>query len=445
MDTTNVREGAVASARAGARVGRFELREALGEGSTGRVYLAWDPFLAAEVALKVFDPLATSFAAADGDLARQFMSEASLVGKLTHPHIASIFEASAGNDPAYIAMEYVSGGNLAKHATADSLLAPERLMQIAFKTCGALDYASQKGIVHRDVKPANLLLSGDTHVKVADFGAARLKGAAQSGPTSPIGSPAYMSPEQFGCGELGPQSDMFSLGVSLYELLTGQRPFVGANLPHLMNLVLNHQPQAPSAVRPGIERRIDDMVLRMLAKDPAARYASWADLALDIAEVGRLGIAQREVPDSERYETLRALPVLGNLDDAGIWELVHAGRWRQVTADSVLVREGEPGRSLFFLARGQAKVTRQGRLLGVLGAGEYFGEMAFVKNGAIARQATVEAITDVLFCEFDPELLRYTSSNCRLQLSHALLDNMVERLQIANERLVSHVIVNPQP
>ena len=208
MGDTDAREGAVAPALPAARIGRYELRDALGQGSTGRVYLAWDPFGLSEVALKVFDARSGPRAPTDDELARQFMSEASLVGKLSHAHIASILEASAGADPAYIAMEYVSGGTLKQYAAADRLLPTDRLMQIAFKTCGALDYASKKGIVHRDLKRANLLLSGDTHVKVADFGAARLK-QAQGAQPSNLGSPAYMAPERIADREPGPQSDMF--------------------------------------------------------------------------------------------------------------------------------------------------------------------------------------------------------------------------------------------
>ena len=435
MGDTHAREGAVAPAPPAARIGRYELRDTLGQGSTGRVYLAWDPFGASEVALKVFDARPGPRPATDDELARQFMSEASLVGKLNHPHIASILEASAGADPAYIAMEYVRGGTLKPYSAVERLLPAERLMQIAFKTCGALDYAWKKGIVHRDLKPANLLLRGDTHVKVADFGAARLLEVRGARPPN-LGSPAYMAPERIADREQGAQSDMFSMGVSLYELLTGQRPFVGPDLPAIVEQILRRHPPAPSTLRPGMPRRIDDLVLRMLAKSPAERHASWADLALDIAEVGRLGMTQQEVPDSERFGALRAVPLLSQLDDAGIWELVHAGRWRRAPGGTRVVREGEQGRSLFFLAHGEAKVTRHGRLLGVLRGGEYFGEMAYVKNGAVARQASVETITDVLLAEFDPERLRDASLGCRLQLAHALLDSVVDRLQLANARLV---------
>jgi hypothetical protein len=423
------------SAARSEQVGRFELRETLGRGSTGCVYRAWDPFVAADLALKVFDRRLLLSALAEADVAVQFMREASLVGKLCHPHIASILEASAATEPAYVAMEYVPGGNLAQYASVSTLMSPAQLMQVAFKTCGALDYAGKRGIVHRDIKPANLLLAHGTNVKVVDFGAARLKSGATERPGT-LGSPAYMSPEQINGGEVSGQSDMFSLGVELYELLSGQRPFVGKDLPQVVERVLRHEPPAPSTLRSVIDPKIDAMVLRMLQKRPADRHASWAEVALDIAAAGRLGISNQQVTDSEKYGALRRLPLLEKLDDAEIWELVHAGRWRRVPASVVLVREGEAGRTLFFLAQGEIKVTKGGRLLNVLSAGEYFGEMAYVKRGALTRQATVETMSDAVLCEFDAELLGGASSNCRLHLAHALLDNLVDRLQFANERIL---------
>jgi len=423
-------------------VGRFELREMLGQGSTGCVYRAWDPFIAQDLALKVFDRKLVSSALADADVRAQFMREASLVGKLSHPHIASILEASAQTEPAYVAMEYVRGGNLTKYATASTLMSPAQLMQVAFKACGALDYASRKGLVHRDLKPANLLLGDSTNVKVADFGAARLKSASGAEHTATIGSPAYMSPEQIKGAELGEQSDMFSLGVVMYELLTGQRPFVGRDLPQVLDRILSHEPPAPSTLRAVIDPQIDAMVLRMLRKRPAERHASWADVALDIAAAGRLGISNQQVPDSEKFAALRRVPLFEKLDDAELWQLVHAGRWRRVASNIIVVREGEAGQSLYFLARGEIKVTRAGRLLNVLRAGEYFGDMAYVKRGALPRQATVETMSDAVLCEFDADRVGGTSANCQLHLAHALLDNLVDRLQLANER-VSEIRAGP--
>lgn len=142
-----------------------------------------------------------------------------------------------------------------------------------------------------------------------------------------------------------------------------------------------------------------------------------------------------DIPAREKYAALRKVELLATLNDAEIWELVRAGRWMRVPADTPVVREGEAGKSLFFLGVGEAKVTKEGKLLGTLNEGACFGEMAYIKGGGIPRQATVESISDLVVAEFDAETLQETSLNCRLQLTTALLHTMVDRLSMANERL----------
>jgi serine/threonine protein kinase len=299
-----------------------------------------------------------------------------------------------------------------------------------------LAYAHAHGIVHRDIKPANIMVVSGTNIKVADFGAAFLKsGMEPQFQEMGVGSPYYMSPEQINGQDLGHQSDMFSMGVVLYELFTGKRPFTAESLPELFNKILNDQPALPSTLRTGLSTEIDRILLMMLGKTPADRYPGWADLALDIAKIGRLSVYQKGIPDSDRFTALRKVSLLERLNDAEIWELVHAGRWSRIPPQQAIVKEGDPGKSLFFIGSGQAKVTKAGRLLSVLSASECFGEMAYVKSGGMPRSATVETIADTVLAEFEPEMLEKVSINCQLQLTAALLHAMVDRLAIANERL----------
>jgi eukaryotic-like serine/threonine-protein kinase len=416
------------------RIGKFQLRKVLGKGAAGTVYLALDTFSGNDVALKVLDPKVVSAPDFERTITTQFLNEASLAGKLSHPHIASILEASVDDTGGYIALEYVPGGDLSQYTAPDKLLSPEQAIQVAFKSCGALDYAYRQGIVHRDIKPANILVVSGTNIKVADFGAAYLK-SVEATHNVDIGSPYYMSPEQVQGAELGHHSDMFSMGVVLYELFTGKRPFTASKLEELFARILNEAPRPPSALRPEISKDVDQILLRMLGKTPAERYPTWADLALDIARIGRLSVYQQEIADSDKFTALRKVALLERLGDAEIWELVHAGAWRRIAPRQPIVREGEDGKSLFFLASGQAKVTKQGRLLNVLNAGECFGEMAYIKAGGLPRQATVESMADTIVAEFDAEALQKTSLNCRFQLSLALLHSLVDRLALANERM----------
>ena len=417
------------------QLGKYALRRVLGKGASGTVYLALDTFSGEDVALKVLSPDVVAAEDFEKTHTKQFLNEASLAGRISHPHIASILEAAVQEEGGgYIAIEYVPGGDLAQFTEAGHQLDIEDAIEIAFKCCGALDYAHRQGIVHRDIKPANIMVPSGTNIKVVDFGAAILQKAEQT-EIGIIGSPNYMSPEQIMREPLTYHSDMFALGIVLYELFTGRRPFTGASVLELFDAIRRKDPAAPSALRSGVGADLDGILFRMLAKSVDDRYPTWADLALDLAEAGHLRASQQGIPDREKFVALRKNPILEQLDDAEIWEMVHAGGWKRARAGEQIVAEGEMGSSLFFLGSGSAKVLKQGRLLNVLQTGEYFGEMAYIKAGAMPRQATAVAATDVLLAEFEPAVLQQVSKNCQLHLTTALLHSLVDRLALTNERL----------
>jgi serine/threonine protein kinase len=331
------------------QIGKFQLRKVLGKGASGTVYLALDTFSGADVALKVLDPEIVSHPDFGETTSMQFMNEASLAGKLSHPHIAAILEAVVSDGSGYIAMEYVPGGDLSQFTATGRLLDIEDAIEIAYKSCGALDYAARQGIVHRDIKPANIMVANGTNIKVADFGAAYLHKAIVT-QVAGIGTPYYMSPEMIDELPLGHHSDMFALGVVLYELFTGQRPFVAPDLEGLFRKILTEDPVPPSSLRKGLAGGVDQLLLRMMAKQPANRYATWADLALEVAHIGKLSVYQSAIPDSEKFTVLRKVAFLERLNDAEIWELVHAAQWSsRRPARQAIMREGEPGNSLFLL------------------------------------------------------------------------------------------------
>lgn len=414
--------------------GKYTPIRKLGRGASGTVYLAEDSFTGAQVALKVLDLEIVTSTRADKGRMKQLLNEASLVGKLSHPHIAAILDASVGEDSGYLALEYVAGGDLSQFIPPGQLLSVAQAIEMAFKACGALDYAFRQGVIHRDLKPANIMVASGSNIKVVDFGAAFLHNTDTTQITH-IGSPGYMSPEQICGAELGYHSDMFSLGVVLYELFTGRHPFSGRNLAELYTRISTHEPVAPSQLRPELPEGVDSFLLRMLRKKPEDRYDSWADLALDIADVGSLSMFRNAIPVSERFGGLRRITLLEPLSDAEIWELVYAAEWRRVPARTVLMREGEDGGSMFCLASGEVTITKQGRLLNLLRAGEYFGEMAYMKDGLIPRQATAETASDALLAEFPLGVLKRVTVNCRLGVATALLHALVERLALSDERI----------
>ncbi|HSU64292.1 MAG TPA: serine/threonine-protein kinase [Burkholderiales bacterium] len=416
------------------QVGKYEVQKLLGKGATGTVYLARDTFTGREVALKTIEPEVFRDAEFGTVYRSQFLQEASLAGKLRHPHIVAILDAVVAEDSGHIAMEYVTGGDLSKHAAPESLLPVADVLQIGFKCCGALEYAAKEGIVHRDIKPANIMLVADTDIKIADFGAASLK-RTQHVTTTRMGSPYYMSPEQLQSKPASFQSDMYSLGVVLYELLTGRRPFLAENMQALMDKIVKLNPVPPSEVRRDLPREIDAVVLRAMKKSPEQRYPSWAAFAAELSKLGEQVLPRGTIPDSEKYVALKTVNMLATLSDYEVWELVRAGRWSRVDKGKVVVRENEPGTSFFFLARGQAKVTLQGRLLNMLNDRECFGEMAYISGGAERRHATVEAMTPLLLAEFAPAALEKMSLGAQLQLTRAVVRNVVDRLELANKRI----------
>jgi serine/threonine protein kinase len=416
------------------RLGKYELARQIGEGATGKVYYALDTFSGREVAVKLIDRDILADAEFNEECRRQFLNEASLAGRLAHPHIAAILEASVTEDCGYVVMEYVPEGNLSRYTYPDSLLPVSSVLQIVFKCCGALDYAFRHGVIHRDIKPANIMVVSGTDVKIADFGAAVFY-QAQITQKVTVGTPSYMSPEQLGGRRLTHLSDMYSLGIVAYELLTGELPFRGRDLLELFDAITQKEAAPPGTLRPGLPAKLDRMVMRMIAKKPEDRYQSWADLALEIAETGRFRKFQQEFSDSDKFNILRNSDTLRAFSDPEIWELVRVGAWASHPARTVVLREDEPGQSMYFLASGQMKVTKQGRLLNVIKAGEYFGEMAYIRRGT-ERQATLESLSDVVTAEFPFAALEQLSPGCAARFTQTLLLSMTERLMLASDRIV---------
>ena len=288
--------------------------------------------------------------------------------------------------------------------------------------------------MHRDLKPANIMIVRGTDIKIADFGAAFLK-KTEPAQTAALGSPYYMAPEQLQGDEPTFHSDMYSLGVVLYELLTGRRPFIADDLEALTQKIAQTEPVPPSELRPVLPRDLDAVVLRAMKKEPAQRYGTWAQFGVELSKAVTLVLPASTVPDSEKYLAISKVEMLQLLGDAEFWELAGAAGWTRFDKGRTIVGEDAPGRSFFFLAHGEAKVTKQGRLLNMIHEGEFFGEMAFIRGGEEPREATVEATTEVVVAQFQPEAVERLSHAAQLHITRALVRNAVERLALANARL----------
>ena len=423
------------------KIGKYQVIKKLGEGATSIVWLGHDPFADRDVAIKVV--ASSVFSGGEhGKIARNlFVTEASLAGKLVHPHIVQIYDAVADADPSYIVMEYVAGGTLEPYCTPDRLLPMVDLVEMIFKCTRALDFAYRLGVIHRDLKPANILRAGSSgsDVKISDFGAA-LSASSDQTAVAGIGSPAYMSPQQVKDHPLNHQSDIFSLGVVMYQLLTGQLPFQGSNNISIVYQIANVEPPPPSALRKGIPPAVDAIVMRAMKKSLEERYPTWDAFSFDLAETFRnehLEEARERIADTEKFNTLRGLAFFRDFNDVQLWELLGFSDWQRVKPGTVLMHEGQPGDNFCILAAGEVKVTKNAKLLNVLSAGECFGEMAYLNEAAGTRGADVSTLREATVITVPTAALRRASDACRHSFDRAFLRILVERLSLANTRLTS--------
>ncbi|MGE0358213.1 MAG: protein kinase [Burkholderiales bacterium] len=414
-----------AGVRVPERIGNYEIMGILGRGESATIYLGRELFPAREVAIKVYD--ASLLASDDRALFRSlFLKELLLARKLSHPNITQVYDGAADDERAYIVMEYAQSGSLDRYCVPEGLLEPQRVAQLLERVCDALNYANAHGVIHRDLKPANLLLGADGEPKVADFGVALTQFGFDTTRGLQVGSPAYMAPEQVERQPASIKTDIYSLGIVMYKMLTASLPFPPDSPAALATRILLGNLPAPSAARRDLPKLFDDIFARATARDPALRYARWEDFAADLRRIavpaGEAGSA------SERLAQIRSLPFFRGFTPATLEEMLPMGRWFDVRAGSELVGEEDPGYSFFVLVRGQMRSTRKGTLLAIHGAGQSLAETSFLRRSGTRRFSTLAAVTDCTVIEFDPDVLWLASPGCLQHFHQALLASMAERL-----------------
>jgi serine/threonine protein kinase len=264
------------------QLGKYPILREIGRGATSHVYLARDPFADREVAIKVFMFDQNADPQTERMMHKAFLAEASLAGKLNHPHIVDILDAVAEPDHSSLVMEYVAGTALDAHADVATLMPREKVVEIIFKCIRALENAFQHGVIHRDIKPANILLSAEGETKVSDFGASfQQRLGPETTQLSGIGSPAYMSPEQMRLEPLTHQTDIYSLGVTMYRLLTGRLPYQATTQAALTYAILNTEPMRPSWNEQNLAGRGKDMNDARIAAGPAQFVACKREIGDD--------------------------------------------------------------------------------------------------------------------------------------------------------------------
>jgi len=263
------------------QLGRYEVLGELGQGAMGVVYKARDPLIDRVVAIKTIN-LGLAMDEKE-EYEGRFYQEAKAAGRLNHPNIVTIYDVGKSGDVAYIAMEFLEGRELRDIMNERGVLPVEQVLDVTAQVALGLQYAHEHGIVHRDVKPSNIMLVRDGHAKITDFGIARMASSAVRTQTGMVlGSPKYMSPEQVMGKEIDQRSDIFSLGVMLYEMLTGHAPFDGENVNAIMYQTLNVIPAPPNSVSPAVPEMVNFIVAKALAKGLEDRYQNARDFAADL-------------------------------------------------------------------------------------------------------------------------------------------------------------------
>jgi serine/threonine-protein kinase len=388
----------------------------------GVVYRGRDPYIGRDVSIKIARPSANVAVKGIEKYRERFFCEAQSAGRLLHPNIVAVYDAGMYRDFCYIAMEYVDGPSLQRYCRKN-LLPLSRVVEIMFMVSKGLDYAHRMDILHRDVKPSNILLTKSGIVKIADFSIAQIK-SEQTASKGIVGSPSYMSPEQVKEETLDDRSDIFSLGSILYELLTGKLAFPGDNYFSVAYKITHEEPVPIRKIRPDIPEVLERIVEKAHAKDIEERYQTCMDFAYDlrIALRGITGAIRHEKVD-DVIDYVLNVPFFENFSKNQVKDVLNAGNIIKVPKGNVILTEGEIDDSFFIVLSGSTAVRKEGKIIARIGRGECFGEMSYLSGQA--RAATVSADIDCIL----------------LKVSATLLDKSLESMQLLFLRNFSQAVI----
>lgn len=416
-------------------IGKYRVISELGKGATATVYLCDDPDSGRQVAVKLIQ-FGQDSTAMSRRMRKLFQNEGMVSKRMDHPNIVRVFEAVVEDDHAYLAMEYIKGFSLEDCIRVDKLLPMHRVIGIIFKCCMALDSAYRQGIVHRDIKPANIMITEDDEPKIADFGLALNLSKNMDRDSTfimGVGSPAYMSPEQIKGYQLNQKTDLYSLGVVLFQLLTGRLPFRANNQATLIYRIINTDAPKITALNPNLPEALDPIIRKSLEKDLYSRYKNGAEFAKDLSTV-RFQILDEDDTelDNRHFEILRKLEFFTEFENIELWEVLRVAIWREIAPKVTIIREGEHNKMFGLIVSGYAEVSIEGKTLCRLGPGEVLGEVAYLHPTSDLRHATVVTLESVLFVEINASALSLSSEELMERMRNTLLGRMINRMREVN-------------
>ncbi|MBF0566550.1 MAG: protein kinase [Nitrospirae bacterium] len=407
------------------KISKYEIIEEIGRGNMGVVYKGYDTYIKRHVAVKVATKNRN-----DMQYKRLFQNEVQVSGNLDHQNIVGVYDAGEDGGLFFMVMEYVKGATtLRKYCAGINLMPVDKVMEIMYKCANALYYAHERGIIHRDIKPDNIMLTDEMDVKIADFGVA-LSTKCETSETQVsglMGTPRYMSPEQIMEWELTAQSDIFSLGVIMYELLTGKMPFSGKDLTTAALKIISEDPPPINMYRQDISGYIIDIVTKALKKELQERYQSCKELAEDIGKFcSSCNVSKKEEEPSLKLETLKTIDLFKNFSDDELNEILSFASVVNYAAGAKIVGEGDIIDSLYVVLEGDVIIRKKDVSIVRLKSGGCFGEHGFLTDSA--STIDIFAGTKTSLIRLSISRIEKAGVKCQLLIAKAFIKILTKRL-----------------
>ena len=420
------------------KIAKYEIKRRLGRGSMGVVYEAYDPFVQRTVAIKIAHYQEKIPEKIRLQLRQAFFSEVYSAGKMRHPSVVSVYDAGQEGNMNYIVMEFVDGVTLQEYVSGDKTLTYSQIIDIIYQCAKGLDYVHRQGVIHRDLKPGNIMLSVEGEVKIMDFSIAHVDVGLEIDDSELQGSPMYMPPEQLSEEKrLVFQSDIYSLGAVMYALLASKAPFRANSLKSLIYKISNLDPQPLIEIRPDLPEQVNKIVNKAMQRIIYDRYETARSFASELGNCyGRLREVGENIDMQEKWKTLRHLNFFKDFNDDQITDVVNASEWKEYAKGEVILTEGEIETSFYIIFRGGVEVLRKDTVIGVMKQGDCFGEIAFMTQRP--RVATIKARTDVSLMCVSKSLMEQAPVETQLQYYRIFLENLITRLSKATDKLVGH-------
>lgn len=408
-----------------AKVGKYQILNELGRGACGTVYKAIDPFVQREVAIKIARRPASAGEAVQPGMVQEFFAEARAAGRLQHPNIVSVFDAGSEQGLNYIVMEYVEGMTVGQRLREN--LPPEDVVGIAFDCAKALDYAHRANVLHRDVKPDNIMLRQDGMTKLMDFSIAALMQDQLALPDVILGTPAYMAPEQIAGEPIGPATDLYSLGAVMYKMLTGSPPHQAQDRGQLLQLIRTQRAHPLAITRPDLPEKLSAIVDRLLSLAPQQRFASGHELGQALLQVyDRRTVTLRRTPHSAERQALAAMDFCRDMTSGQIDELLAAGRIRRVRAGETILSRAQEDTDFYLIVLGQVRIENGFAM--TLAQNEVFGTLALPGASSLGMSAVAQS--DGLLLQVTREALEHCTPGCQVRVYQACCSELKYHLSI---------------